>query len=128
MDEVLDVLDLVETVDDVNDIVNIAYREPRRSRPRLDPFTLPDREFKGRYRFSKDGVRRLTDLLRPGLIHKDEKGCPFTPEQIVCCGLNILGSAHFQQTEGVCIGSAKSTAQHLMYWLVLSVILMITLS
>ena len=47
MDEVLDVLDLVETVDDVNDIVNIAYREPRRSRPRLDPFTLPDREFKG---------------------------------------------------------------------------------
>ena len=56
---------------DVNDIMDVHdihhYFRPRRvrRRGRVDPFNLPDREFKARYWFSKDGVRKLTDILRP---------------------------------------------------------------
>ena len=40
-------------------------------RQRLDPFEIPDREFAGRYLFSKDGVRRLCDILHDEIEPKD---------------------------------------------------------
>ena len=75
---------------DVNDIMDIhdihVYYRPRivRRRERIDPFNLPDREFKARYRFSKDGVRNLTDILRPHLNADAEnnRGLPFSSEKI----------------------------------------------
>ena len=111
---------------DVNDIMDIHdihdihhYFRPRRvrRRERVDPFNLPDREFKARYRFSKDGVRKLTDILRPYLNADAEnmRGLPFSPEQIVTSGLDILGSGLFQRVEGVCSQSGKSSVHKSLY-------------
>ena len=55
----------VNEIMDIHDIHELMNYRPRRER--IDPFTLPDREFKARYRFSKDGVRNLKDVLRPYL-------------------------------------------------------------
>ena len=51
---VMDLLDIANLIDGVN-----GNREPVRRRDRLDLFSLPDREFRARYRFSKDGVLRF---------------------------------------------------------------------
>ena len=110
----------VNDIMDVHDIHDIHhYFRPRRvrRRERVDPFNLPDREFKARYRFSKDGVRKLTDILRPYLNADAEnnRGLPFSPEQIVTSGLDILGSGHFQRVEGVCSQSGKSSVHKNLY-------------
>ena len=108
---VIDFLDIANIIDEVN-----GNREPVRRRNRLDPFSLPDREFRVRFRFSKDGVRQLTEIIRPGLEHGNNRGLPFTPEQVVCCGLDFFSGGHFQRTQGICSGSAKSTVQEMAYY------------
>ena len=50
-------------------IENVPPPPPRRYLPRVerlrdDPFTLPDREFKRHFRFTKQSVRRLAALLQ----------------------------------------------------------------
>ena len=108
-----EIFDIVDEVDDVRDI--LEARAPRRRRERLDPFTLPDREFKARFRFSKEGVTRLTNLVRGSLSHTTNRGIPFTAEQVVCSALDYLGGGHFQRIQGVCSGSARSTAHEMIY-------------
>ena len=114
--DVNDMMD-IHHVHDIHDI-HLYYR-PRidRRRERVDPFNLPDREFKARYRFSKDGVRKLTDILRPYLNADAEnmRGLPFSPEQIVTSGFDILGSGLFQRVEGVCSQSGKSSVHKNLY-------------
>ena len=82
---------------------------------RINPCDLPVREFHGRYRFSKNGVHRLANLLRPQLQVRDGRGNLFTVEHIVSCGLNYLGGGHFQRTEGVCSRSCASSALNMAY-------------
>ena len=83
INEVMEIVDVVENVGET--------RQQRRMRDRLDPYSLPDREFKARFRFSKNGVTRLTDLLKESLMHKSNQGVPFNPVQVVCCALDYLG-------------------------------------
>ena len=70
-----------------------SQREKVRRRDRLDPFSIPDREFRGRYRFTKENVQKLINILTPHLLTEeqkskhDNKGLPFSVAQIVCCGL-----------------------------------------
>ena len=86
--------------------VRVVRRARRRQRIRLDPYQLPDREFKQRYRFSKPGVRRLVANLLVFLEGeaRDDKS-----------GLDILGGGHFQRVGGVCMSSTKSTAHKKLY-------------
>ena len=106
---------------DILDIVNLAnpprVRNRRRRRRRLDPFRLPDREFKQRYRFSKEGVRRMVETLRPffGGLPVNQRGRPFDAEHIVCSGLDLLGGGHFQRVEGVCANSCITSAHKNLY-------------
>ena len=108
VDDVFDVLDAIKAVEGINE------RAPVRRRDRHDPFELHDLEFKGRYRFSKANVQRLTTMLAPFLEKQNNRGLPFTPLQIVCAGLHYLGEGHFQRVEGVCAGSLKSTTQNMI--------------
>ena len=86
MDVVVALWDILD-VNDLNEII----REPVRRRNRADPLQeIPDREFKARFRFSKDNVLRITDMLRHSLI-AGGRGHPFSPEEIVCLSLDILG-------------------------------------
>ena len=109
VDYVFDVLDALEAVEWIHE------RAPVRRRDRHDPFELYDLEFKGRYRFSKANVQRLTTMLAPFLEKQNIRGLPFTPLQIVCAGLHYLGGDHFQRVEVVCAGSSNSTAQNMIY-------------
>ena len=113
---------LVHAIQAIKGIAAIAQlaeeangRAPYQVRERVNPFDLPDREFQGRYRFSKNGVQRLANLLRPQLQARDGQRNPFTVEQIVCCGLDYLGGGHFQRTEGVCSRSCTSSAFNMAY-------------
>ena len=117
MFNIYNVIDVVENVINVVDVAGGPARGPIQERVREDPFLLHDRAFKSRYRFSKEGVRHLTDLLRPQLV-RDQRGHPFSPELTVCAGLDILGGGHFQRVEGVCSNSGTSTAHKLLYRLV----------
>ena len=72
----------------------------RRYRYRPDWFEIPDEEFKKRFRFSKENVRRITELVRGDLEKENNLGLPFTPEKITCLSLNILGGGHFYRSEG----------------------------
>ena len=88
MDDVDDVFDVIDAIEAVEGIIE---RAPVRRRDRQDPFELHDLEFKGRYRFSKANVQRLSTMLAPFLEKENNRGLPFTPLQIVCAGLHYLG-------------------------------------
>lgn len=70
VNDVLDILDLADFYDNVNHGGNRVVRR----RIRFEPYTLPDREFKARYRFSKEGVRRLITILTPQLTANEIPG------------------------------------------------------
>ena len=87
----------------------------RRLRQRLNAFEIPEGEFKVRFRFSKENVRRIIEMVRGSLERGMNRGCPFSPEQTVCLALEIFGGGHFQRTEGDLTGCTKSTAHQLLY-------------
>ena len=60
-------------------------------------------------------MRRLTDLLRDDLEKANNAGVPFSPEQIVCLSLDILGGGHFQRTQGALSGSSQASVHNLLY-------------
>ena len=114
--DINDILQIV-AINNLAQPVRVVRRARRRQRIRLDPYQLPDREFKQRYRFSKPGVRRLVASLLPFLQGQaaNDRGLPFSPEQIVCSGLDILGGGHFHRVGGVCMSSTPSTAHKKLY-------------
>ena len=97
MNNIVNIINLVNVLGAAAALAQPPGRQPVRRRVRLQPFDLPDREFKARYRFSKDGVSRLVDILRPHLKHRDNRGSPFSPEQIVCCGLGSTLKKYYQK-------------------------------
>lgn len=64
--------------------------------------------FSRHYRFTKEGVLRLTDLFEPYLRERDARGSPLTPVQRVCLVLSYYGGGHFQHTSGLIAGSKES--------------------
>ena len=86
-------------------------REPRVYKSRLDPMSLSDREFKSHFRFNKDTVCKLVDLMRPDLEHETNRGLPLSPELKVCLALATYGGGHFQRVTGLCGGVRQSTAR-----------------
>ena len=65
-------------------------RAPRRDYVREDPFvTMGDREFRLHYRFTKESVLVLTDLLD---LQRDEWDNYLTPLQMVLLTLSSLGA------------------------------------
>ena len=80
--------------------------------PLIDPReTMSDYDFKRHFRFSKDSVGRLTDLLAEDLELETNKGLPVPPLEQVCVALNHFGGGHFQRTSGWCSGVSQSTAR-----------------
>ena len=114
----------LEDPDEINEVIDIvaeavppAQQPVRHQQQRVGAFELPDIYFKARYRFSKDGVRRLMALVLPYLdVHaNNNRGKPFSAEEVVCSALNILGCGHFQRMQGDCTGSVPSTAHNFLY-------------
>lgn len=57
---------------------------------RIDPFSLPDIEFKRRYRFNKDTARFIINLVRQDL-QLDSRGCGTSPELQVLTAIRCWG-------------------------------------
>ena len=73
-------------------------RLPWRHHARDDIFeNMRDWEFRQRFRFSKDGVLRICDLLAP-YVHYDQRSHCLTPLQSLCLTLSFLGGHEFQRT------------------------------
>ena len=72
-----------------------SYIHLYRFKRRLDPFDTTDKEFWARYRFTKDSVRRLAALVFPNPVIND-RGKPFTREQVTCLALHLMAGANFQ--------------------------------
>jgi hypothetical protein len=87
-------------------------RKKKVYQPLSDPKeAMSDHEFKLNFRFSKDSVQRITDMLTPDFQNEDNKGLPAPPFEQVCITLYTMGGGQFQRISGFCFGISQSTAR-----------------
>jgi hypothetical protein len=89
-------------------------RQQRRlvlERRMIDPMaSISDREFRRHFRFDKERVGRLADIIQNHLEFESDRGTPLTPIQQLCVALNFYGGGHFQRIAGLCGGVSQPTA------------------
>ena len=90
INNILQINDIINIHDDLN--IQIPERAPVQHRVRGNLLDIPDREFKMRYRFDKDNVVHLANMLAPHLVRNDvHHGYQrLTPLETVCSALDIL--------------------------------------
>ncbi|XP_045761032.1 putative nuclease HARBI1 [Maniola jurtina] len=79
---------------------------------RFDPFSLPDIEFKRRYRFSKDTARFIINLVRQDL-QLDSRGCGTSPELQVLTAIRCWGRREVQEDGGDLHGLSQPTVSRI---------------
>jgi hypothetical protein len=67
--------------------------------------------FREHFRFTKESMLRLVELLKPNLQHQSRRGLPLTPLQQTCVAMSYFASATFQRTAGL-LGGVKKTCAH----------------
>ncbi len=82
---------------------------------RFDPFRLSNFVFYQHFRFCKERVHQLVDLLYPNGENQNNRGLPYTPTQKVCFILNLLGGNNFLRIGGLIGGASKSTMHNMLY-------------
>lgn len=123
--ELLEDMEMAEMADqaDALDVTQDAALNPpgRQRQPpvfnrRVDPTeVLSDVEFKSHFRFAKESVRRLVQLLEGDLVpegRRSNRGRPLTPLQKVCIALNHFAGALFQRVAAHCGGVSKTAAHY----------------
>jgi ABC-type microcin C transport system permease subunit YejB len=81
-----DFFQLIEIIEDAEEGAH-QQQERRRQQRRLvlerrmtDPLaSISDAEFRRHFRFDKDNVRRLVDMLQPNLDIDSDRGIPLSP-------------------------------------------------
>ena len=69
-----------------------------------------------RFRFDRENIFRIVQLVTPHLGRPvNNRGRPLSPEQIVCCGLEVLAGGHFFRIAGYCQGISTATAWKCLY-------------
>ena len=87
-------------------------RDVRTIKPRLDPrVEMTERMFKKHFRFSKQMVTRIAEMLGPYLTHQNNRGLPLSPVMKVCIAFGIYGGGHFQRIAGLCGGVSQFAAR-----------------
>lgn len=89
-------------------------REPRRrasyvNKAQFDDFSNQEEHFRKRYRFKRETVELLCELLRPELEPLTMTNNAFTLEQRVCCALRFFATGTFQMEVGDGEGASQST-------------------
>lgn len=100
--------------DIVDEGANIVRRAlippvPRVFRNRNDPLAASDDYLYGRYRFSRQGLVYLTNLLDPYIAKYTRRSRALSSVQSVCIGLRFFASGTFLYTIGDAEGLAKAT-------------------
>jgi hypothetical protein len=105
--------DVFEILVDLQDHNRRARRRnnPPVYRRRIDPTeVLSDAEFKRHFRFDKQSVRDIANMLHNDLAQPNNRGRPLTPLQQVCIALNHYAGAHFQRVSAMCAGVSQTAA------------------
>ena len=97
-----------------HNFVNFDRPQQRIWQDRVDPFHCTDLEFWARYRFQKESVRRLTELVFPIPFQGHGKDL-FDRYQVTCAALHNLAGGSFQHVDGLCAGGSKSTVHRHLY-------------
>ena len=71
-------------------------------------------QFRLRYRFRKDTVRVLSDLIREDIEPKSNTNNAFTCEQKVCIGLRYYATGSFQRVVGDTEGASQSSCHRII--------------
>jgi hypothetical protein len=104
--------DMLMHLDFLRDVEEARVRNPPVYNRRVDPTeVLSDFEFKRHFRFDKETVRRLAEMLHDDLSKPDNRGRPLTPIQQICVTLNCYAGAIFQRTAGLCGGVSQHAAR-----------------
>lgn len=92
---------------DIEDVVNIRegfgvnVEHVRHVRPRKDPFEeYSDREFRNRYRLTKDAVHFVIDLVRGDLEHLSDQALNISPALQVLVTLRYFAKGCYQTELG----------------------------
>ena len=87
-------------------------RKERNMRKRKDPYSeMNDNIFKANFRFSKENVNRLTDLLKPFLPDLDNRGTPIPTKTQILITLMTYAGANFQRVSAACFGVSQNGAR-----------------
>ena len=78
-------------------------------RPRRDLWQMPDYEVYGNYRFDREAILEITQLLQEDLITPTRRSHALTPLQKVMATLHFLASGSFQRASGGLAGMVQST-------------------
>ena len=83
-------------------------RRPRTYKVRDNPMeTMNDVEFKRHFRFTKQHVLKLTELIAEDLISDTNRGLPIDPVLQVTIALNHYAGGHFQRITSWCAGVSQ---------------------
>ena len=90
-------------------------RRERRYRPRgLNFDGLYDSELRARYRFGRNSINYIINLLREDLVRDTDRGHALEPEQQVLMALRFFATGSFLQVIGDTFGVDKSTVSRVV--------------
>lgn len=92
----------------------IKTRKLRTLQQRIDADYFTDDEFKNRFRFTKDSVEYIMNLISEDL-NMDARGSPLNPRQQIMITLRYYATGCFQTVAGDLIGVSQSTACRIVH-------------
>ena len=93
--------------------VNIR-RRPRQFRELIDIENLTDEELRARYRFGRQAVGYITNLIADDLCRSTRRNHALPPQQQVLIALRFFASGSFLQVIGDTAGVNKSTVSRVV--------------
>jgi hypothetical protein len=108
-------LDDLEQFEDVVDLPLLPLvRHPARIRAE-HMVSLSDREFQRTFRFTKQAVVVLVEMLHEQLNHVSNRGLPLSVEQQVLIALNYYAGGQFQRVTALCGGVSQPTVWRVIH-------------
>ncbi|XP_059915809.1 putative nuclease HARBI1 [Gadus macrocephalus] len=89
-------------------IIRAIHRE-RLIRPRLDILSFPEDFLLERYRFSRDSLLYLNNLLQPYIANVTNRGSALSPLQTICTALRFFATGSFLYSVGDAEHIGKAT-------------------
>jgi hypothetical protein len=106
MADCLEVVNAIDEAIEVREVVGMRARNPAVYRERLDPLDVySDREFRNRYRLTKNSVRFVTDLVEERLAPQSIQEANISASLQVLIALRFYAKGCYQLESGMSISS-----------------------
>lgn len=100
---------------DADRIGRLRNIRQRQNIQRLDPFLYNDDEFEQRYRFSKNGVRHILDLINGELQKHTNRNNPVPPELQLLIALRFYATGSFHMMDADLFGVHQTTVTRIVH-------------